>query len=273
MESISRSGRPPLITIPQCNYLKQTVTNDTTKNHRLCAAGVQQLWKKKFGQDVSTRTIRRTLHSVGLKRCVTRKKPLISPANVEARLAWCLDYQSWTKADWSKVMWSDESTFSQFQQSRFSRVWWEPEEEWDLSCISATVKHSSSRIYWVVFQERVSGRLFHCLEQQLVTHMSPFFVSMLYQPWKKHFQIIMAGFKRIMPDHTNRKLQWLFKRKIAFVRYLGQLKVLISIQLRIFGLKLKKIFAHIKNCHLISLNLTNMLKKRGKKFQSILSKI
>src|ERR1044071_3178514 len=111
-ESIHHSGRPSLIPISQRNRLKQIVTNDKTKNRRLCAAGIQQLWKKKSGQDVSTKTIRRALHSTGLKNCVARRKPLISPANMEARLAWCLEHQNWTKADWSKVMWSDESTFS-----------------------------------------------------------------------------------------------------------------------------------------------------------------
>ena len=76
---------------------------------------------------------------------------------MEARLTWCLEHQNWTKADWSKVMWSDESTFSQFQQSRSSRVWREPEDEWALSCVSATVKHSPSRMYWGCFSRKGLG--------------------------------------------------------------------------------------------------------------------
>jgi len=156
-ESMPRSGRPSLITIPQRNRLKRIITNDKTKNRRLCTAGVQQLWKKKSGQDVSTKTIRRVLYSTGLRNCIVRRKPLISPANIEARLAWCLEHQSWTKEDWSKVMWSDESTFSQFQQSRNSRVWREPADEWALSCISATVKHSPSRMYWGCFSRKGKG--------------------------------------------------------------------------------------------------------------------
>ena len=39
-ELITRSGRPPLITTSQHNHLKRIVTNDKTKNRRLCAAGV-----------------------------------------------------------------------------------------------------------------------------------------------------------------------------------------------------------------------------------------
>jgi len=33
-------------------------------------------------------------------------------------------------------------------------VWREPEEEWDLSCVSATVKHSPSRMYWDCFSRK-----------------------------------------------------------------------------------------------------------------------
>src|SRR6266498_2883751 len=57
-KSIHHSKCPSLIPISQRNRLKRIVTNDKTKNHRLYAAGIQQLWKKKSGQDVLTKTIR-----------------------------------------------------------------------------------------------------------------------------------------------------------------------------------------------------------------------
>ena len=107
--SRSRAGRPRLLEASQSNRLKRT------SNRRLCAAGIQKLWEKKTGQAVSVDTIRRNLHRVGLKNCVARRKPLISPANQEARLAWCQARADWTKAEWAQVLWSDESTFSQFQ--------------------------------------------------------------------------------------------------------------------------------------------------------------
>jgi transposase len=87
MESKFRSGRSCLINNNQRDRLKRLVTNDTTQNWRLCASGVKELWEKKTGQDVSVNTIRRALYSVGLKNCVTRRKPLITPANKAARLA------------------------------------------------------------------------------------------------------------------------------------------------------------------------------------------
>ena len=94
MESKFRSGRSCLINNNQRDRLKRLVTNDTTQNWRLCASGVKELWEKKTGQDVSVNTIRRALYSVGLKNCVTRRKPLITPANKAARLAWSLEHES-----------------------------------------------------------------------------------------------------------------------------------------------------------------------------------
>ncbi|CAJ0847794.1 10159_t:CDS:2, partial [Entrophospora sp. SA101] len=65
---------------------------------------------------VSTVTIRRTLKKVGLRSCVARSKPLISENNKTKRLAWALERKDWTIAKWKKIVWSDESTFSQFSQ-------------------------------------------------------------------------------------------------------------------------------------------------------------
>jgi len=68
-----------------------------------------------------------------------------------------LEHQNWTTNDWSKVLWSDESTFSQFQQNRCSRVWREPQDEWNLSCVAATVKHSPGRMFWGCFSRQGLG--------------------------------------------------------------------------------------------------------------------
>ena len=48
-------------------------------------------------------------------------------------------------------MFSDESTFSQFQQNNCSRVWRKPSEEFQQDCLSVTVKHSPSQMYWDCF--------------------------------------------------------------------------------------------------------------------------
>src|SRR3954469_4404047 len=46
---------------------------------------------------------------------------------------------------------SDESTFTQFQQGRQGRIWREPAEELNPDCVAVTVKHSPSKMFWGVF--------------------------------------------------------------------------------------------------------------------------
>src|SRR6266498_4023394 len=50
-----------------------------------------------------------------------------------------------------KVLFSDESTFTQFEQGRSGRVWRETHEVFDPACIAVTVKHSPSRMFWGCF--------------------------------------------------------------------------------------------------------------------------
>ena len=52
---------------------------------------------------------------------------------------------------WKKVLWSDESTFSQFQTSGWGRVWRKSVEEFHKDCIASTVKQSPKRMFWGCF--------------------------------------------------------------------------------------------------------------------------
>jgi len=153
-----RSGRPRLLETPDHNRLKRLVTKNE-KTRRLCVGAIQDLWEKKTNQKVSTPTLRRTLHIAGLGDRVARQKPFISPDNIVKRLAWARSHQHWTVKDWGKVLWSDESTFTQFQQVH-KRVWREPSEEWSTTCVSATVKHPPSRMFRGCFRQKEQDQLF-----------------------------------------------------------------------------------------------------------------
>ncbi|CAJ0830741.1 13209_t:CDS:2, partial [Entrophospora sp. SA101] len=108
-----RCGPKPLFDSNAQASLKKIIIQNS-KHRRLTTHKIQELWIKKKKKKVSTVTIRQTLKKVGLH---------------------------WTIAKWKKIVWSDESTFSQFSQGRSLRVWRTPEEEFDPSCLTATVKH------------------------------------------------------------------------------------------------------------------------------------
>ncbi|GBC38667.2 transposable element Tcb2 transposase [Rhizophagus irregularis DAOM 181602=DAOM 197198] len=115
-----KSGRPPLFNSPTRQELK---------------AFVQENARKK--QPVSASTIRRNLR--------------------KARLEWALAHRNWTTRKWRSVLFSDESTFTQFQQGRQGKVWREPGERLNPDCVAVTVKHSPSRMFWGCFSWRELG--------------------------------------------------------------------------------------------------------------------
>jgi hypothetical protein len=80
-----------------------------------------------------------------------RKKPAISEKNRKSRLEWAKTYKNWMSKQWRKVLFLDESTFTQFQQGSNGKVWREPGKEFHPSCIAVTVKHSSSLMFWGSF--------------------------------------------------------------------------------------------------------------------------
>ena len=63
---------------------------------------------------VSTRTIRRRLFHSGLKSHRPAKKPLLSKKNIRDRKTFCHKYRNWFEDQWENVLFSDESTFTQF---------------------------------------------------------------------------------------------------------------------------------------------------------------
>ncbi|GBC28502.2 IS630 family transposase [Rhizophagus irregularis DAOM 181602=DAOM 197198] len=104
-----QTGRPPLLNSPAQQKLKEFVQENE--------------------QPVSAITIRRNLKKVGLTACIPRKKPALSKAHCQARLEWAHVHENWSARKWRRVLFSDESTFTQFQQGRQEKVWREPGEE------------------------------------------------------------------------------------------------------------------------------------------------
>lgn len=146
-----RPGRPRIMTSPKRKKLTTAVLK-SKGNRRLNLAEVGNLFSKQNkGQKVSGRTIQRALKREGIRSCIPRPKPLISAQNKVKRLAFAEKHRNWTVDDWKKVLWTDESTFCQFQKSGWGRVWRKPGEDFHEDCIAATVKHSPSRMFWACF--------------------------------------------------------------------------------------------------------------------------
>ena len=98
------------------------------------------------GATVSSRTVRRKLGEEGLVGRIAAKKPLLREKNRVKRLKFAKEHKKWTKGDWYKVLWTDESKFEQFGNKRRVYVRRRERERYKNECLLPTVKHGGGSI-------------------------------------------------------------------------------------------------------------------------------
>ena len=72
-------------------------------------------------------------------------KPLLTTTHRKNRLKWCRERKNWTKQQWGRVLFSDESIFELIPSGR---VWVRRRkgERYNQDCINPTVKHGGGKI-------------------------------------------------------------------------------------------------------------------------------
>ena len=154
-KSKSRCGRRAVTTERTNNLIKRLVISSPSMSSKEIRSRLDLL-----STVPSERTIRRRLHSdLGLKAYKPVKKPLLSRKNVEDRLRFARRYANWTSEDWSKVMFSDESSFAQFRVGR-SFVRRPPNQRFNERYLQPTVKHPASVMVWGCISASGRGGLF-----------------------------------------------------------------------------------------------------------------
>jgi len=99
-ESLSRSGRPPILT-PRDRRL---LLREVRKHPKLTYKEL----KKATGLHYSTPTLRKALKEEGITRWIAKKRPKLTPENAKIRLNWARKHRDWGVLQWSKVRFSDE---------------------------------------------------------------------------------------------------------------------------------------------------------------------
>lgn len=82
-------------------------------NRQRCAGSrnLASQWSRLLDRQVSSQTVRRRLHSVGINSYVRKRKSFLTRSQVSKRLKWCSEKSCWGFDKWAKVVWSDESHF------------------------------------------------------------------------------------------------------------------------------------------------------------------
>jgi hypothetical protein len=128
-----------------------------TKRLRTSSSAKISTLISKQGIDISPTIVRRRLNEQGLYKLQPLKKPLLSDTNRDNRLEWAKKNK---KTNWSKVIFTDETTIFQFSKPK--KVWREKGE----IVKTPTVKHSVKVHVYGCFSERGFGNIY-CFTENL----------------------------------------------------------------------------------------------------------
>ena len=102
---------------------------------------------------------RRMSREFNLKSYKLARKPRLTPVMKAKRLAFTKKHCDWTIQQWSKVLFSDESTFQQFVvRKRHGRR--PPGKRYDDKYTVSTMKHPPSQMIWGAMSQHGIGGLF-----------------------------------------------------------------------------------------------------------------
>jgi hypothetical protein len=126
--SKKQAGRKPAITDKIRKRLVARATLDAA-HRRMPYKEIARLENVQAGRKALMAAFK--LESYG--RRVATAKPLLTEAQKQVRLAWATEHLSWKPEQWSRVVWTDECSFS---TEGFGRVYVtrRPEEKYDQSC-------------------------------------------------------------------------------------------------------------------------------------------
>ena len=97
------------------------------------------------GDQRTTITVCGQLLKHGFNSCIARKTPLIIEKQRRERYLWGEKHHHWTQAHWTKILWSDESSFQLYPIRANVRVW-KRCGEYVSAYTVATVKHEGGSI-------------------------------------------------------------------------------------------------------------------------------
>uniref|UniRef100_A0A8C1N644 Tc1-like transposase DDE domain-containing protein n=1 Tax=Cyprinus carpio TaxID=7962 RepID=A0A8C1N644_CYPCA len=89
-----------------------------------------------------------TESGVETSRATVHRRVLLNQKQRQKRLTWATEKQHWTVAQWSKVLFSDESKFCMSFGNQGARVWRKTGEKEMPKCLKSSVKYPQSVMVW-----------------------------------------------------------------------------------------------------------------------------
>ncbi len=127
-----------------------------------------------------------SVHQESPRSDVFRKratKPLLNQRQRQKHLTWAKEKKNWTFAQWSKVLFSDESKFCISFGNQGPRVWRKSGEAQNPCCLKSSVKFPQSVMIWAAMSSAGVGPL--CFLKSTVN-------AAIYQEILEHFMLPSA---------------------------------------------------------------------------------
>ncbi|KAK3548463.1 hypothetical protein QTP70_013153 [Hemibagrus guttatus] len=161
------------------------------------------------GVKASRATTHRRVKEFGYSCRISLVKPLLNHREHQRRLTWAKEKKNWTVAQWSKVLFSDESKFCISFGNQGPRVWRKGGEAHSPSSLKSSVKFPQSVMIWGAMSSAGVGPL--CCLKTKVT-------APVYQEILEHFLLLTSFLKMLIsffqqdlaPAHTAKSTKsWL----------------------------------------------------------------
>ena len=169
-------------------------------------------------------TIKRCLRASQLFGRRPVKKPMISGKNRIARKKFAEEHLNWTKDQWAKVLWSDESKFMLFGSDGIKYVRRPPGHRFDSKYQLSTIKHGGGNIMvWGCFSRDGTGPL-HRIDGIMEQNQYKEIMKNVMLPHAK--DVMPRGWifqQDNDPKHTAKSLQEFFRvKKVRVMQWPSQ---------------------------------------------------
>jgi len=115
----NQGGRPAKLSTTDKRHLARIATLGKNKT----AVKLAYELKNTIKVDVSADTVRRALKETGMKAICKKKKPKLQPRHIRQRYEFALRHQYWTKDDWKRVIFSDETKINRLGSDGRQWIW------------------------------------------------------------------------------------------------------------------------------------------------------
>ena len=124
-----RSGRPRVTSLRQDTYIRVTHLRNRLQTAALTARSIPGL------RNISPRTVRNRLRERNIRPRRPAIRPVLQRRHRVARLAWCRAHLRFTRRDWARILFSDESRFHLDSSDGRSRVYRRVGERYQDNCV------------------------------------------------------------------------------------------------------------------------------------------